>query len=121
MIHKNWAELIKPTQLEGKPGNDPARQATLVAEPLERGFGLTLGNALELPYRANSFDHVLLSHVVSVVSDPVQLIGEVRRVCKPEGQMIITNHFRSSNRIVAMMEKWWLISRNLRNKIYFLI
>ena len=47
MIHKNWAELIKPTQLEVKPGNDPARQATtIVAEPLERGFGLTLGNAL---------------------------------------------------------------------------
>ncbi|MFB1023869.1 MAG: DNA-directed RNA polymerase subunit alpha, partial [Octadecabacter sp.] len=46
MIHKNWAELIKPTQLDVKPGNDPSRQATGVAEPLERGFGLTLGNAL---------------------------------------------------------------------------
>ena len=46
MIHKNWQELIKPTQLEVKPGNDPARQATVIAEPLERGFGLTMGNAL---------------------------------------------------------------------------
>ena len=46
MIHKNWAELIKPQQLDVKPGNDPQRQATLIAEPLERGFGLTLGNAL---------------------------------------------------------------------------
>jgi DNA-directed RNA polymerase subunit alpha len=46
MIHKNWAELIKPAQMETKPGNDPARQATMIAEPLERGFGLTLGNAL---------------------------------------------------------------------------
>ena len=46
MIHKNWAELIKPTQLDVKPGNDPMRQATVIAEPLERGFGLTLGNAL---------------------------------------------------------------------------
>ena len=46
MIHKNWAELIKPTQLDVRPGNDPARQATVVAEPLERGFGLTMGNAL---------------------------------------------------------------------------
>ncbi len=46
MIHKNWQELIKPTQLDVKPGNEPARQATVVAEPLERGFGLTLGNAL---------------------------------------------------------------------------
>jgi len=46
MIQKNWQELIKPTQLDVKPGNDPARQATVVAEPLERGFGLTMGNAL---------------------------------------------------------------------------
>ena len=46
MIHKNWQELIKPTQLEVKAGPDASRQATVVAEPLERGFGLTLGNAL---------------------------------------------------------------------------
>ena len=46
MIHRNWAELIKPTQLEVRPGVDPQRLATVVAEPLERGFGLTLGNAL---------------------------------------------------------------------------
>ncbi|MCQ0970932.1 DNA-directed RNA polymerase subunit alpha [Paracoccus sp. TK19116] len=46
MIHKNWAELIKPTQLEIKPGADASRTATVVAEPLERGFGLTLGNSL---------------------------------------------------------------------------
>lgn len=46
MLHKNWQELIKPQQLEIKPGNNPQRQATVIAEPLERGFGLTLGNAL---------------------------------------------------------------------------
>ena len=46
MIHKNWQELIRPTALEVKAGADPSRQATAVAEPLERGFGLTLGNAL---------------------------------------------------------------------------
>ena len=37
MIHKNWAELIKPTQLVVKPGPDAARTATVIAEPLERG------------------------------------------------------------------------------------
>ena len=46
MIHKNWQELIKPTQLVVKAGADAARTATVIAEPLERGFGLTLGNAL---------------------------------------------------------------------------
>jgi DNA-directed RNA polymerase subunit alpha len=43
---KNWQELKKPNNLEVKAGTDPKRRATFVAEPLERGFGLTLGNAL---------------------------------------------------------------------------
>ena len=43
---KNWQELKKPDTLEKKAGSDAARKASFIAEPLERGFGLTLGNAL---------------------------------------------------------------------------
>ncbi|WP_420136745.1 DNA-directed RNA polymerase subunit alpha [Sphingomonas sp.] len=43
---KNWQELKKPVALDKKVGGDTKRKATFVAEPLERGFGLTLGNAL---------------------------------------------------------------------------
>ena len=43
---KNWQELKKPSSLDVKPGGDKQRKATFVAEPLERGYGLTLGNAL---------------------------------------------------------------------------
>ncbi len=46
MLQKNWQDLIKPTKLKINPGLDPESMATVVAEPLERGFGLTLGNAL---------------------------------------------------------------------------
>ncbi|MGD2025815.1 MAG: DNA-directed RNA polymerase subunit alpha, partial [Methyloceanibacter sp.] len=46
MLQKNWQDLIKPTKLNITAGRDPDRYATIVAEPLERGFGLTLGNAL---------------------------------------------------------------------------
>ncbi len=46
MIQKNWTELIKPNRLNIEAGAEPARLATVVAEPLERGFGMTLGNAL---------------------------------------------------------------------------
>ena len=46
MIQKNWQELIKPKKLEVVHGDDPRRFATVVAEPLERGFGQTLGNSL---------------------------------------------------------------------------
>jgi len=46
VIQKNWQDFIKPTKLDVIPGKDPLRSAVVIAEPLERGFGLTLGNAL---------------------------------------------------------------------------
>jgi DNA-directed RNA polymerase subunit alpha len=46
VVQKNWQELIKPNKLDIALGDDPTRVATVVAEPLERGFGTTLGNAL---------------------------------------------------------------------------
>jgi DNA-directed RNA polymerase subunit alpha len=46
VLQKNWQDLIKPTKLEIQPGRQRNQEATMVAEPLERGFGMTLGNAL---------------------------------------------------------------------------
>ncbi len=46
MIQKNWKEMIKPTKLDIDAGVNAARVATIIAEPLERGFGLTLGHSL---------------------------------------------------------------------------
>ena len=66
MIQKNWTELIKPQQLEFEPGLDPNRKASVIAEPLERGFGLTLGNALR---------RVLLSSIQGAAVTSVQIDG----------------------------------------------
>jgi len=65
-IQKNWQELIKPNKLEIAPGNDARRFATVVAEPLERGFGMTLGNALR---------RVLLSSLQGAAVKAVQIDG----------------------------------------------
>ncbi|HKI16009.1 MAG TPA: DNA-directed RNA polymerase subunit alpha, partial [Roseiarcus sp.] len=46
MIQKNWQELIKPKKLDIVLSEGSRRMATIVAEPLERGFGQTLGNSL---------------------------------------------------------------------------
>ena len=66
MIQKNWQTLIKPKQLSVEPGDDPKRVATVVAEPLERGFGLTLGNALR---------RVLLSSLQGAAVTSMQIEG----------------------------------------------
>jgi DNA-directed RNA polymerase subunit alpha len=66
VIQKNWQELIKPSKLEVIPGDDPKRMATIVAEPLERGFGLTLGNSLR---------RILLSSLQGAAIVSVQIDG----------------------------------------------
>jgi DNA-directed RNA polymerase subunit alpha len=68
VIQKNWQDLIKPNKLEVQQGDDPARSATVVAEPLERGFGMTLGNALR---------RILLSSLQGAAVSAVQIDGVV--------------------------------------------
>jgi phosphatidylethanolamine/phosphatidyl-N-methylethanolamine N-methyltransferase len=63
-------------------------------------------NALELPFADNTFDHVFISHVITVVSDPYVLVREAQRVCKPGARIVMVNHFQSTNRFIAMFEKW---------------
>ncbi len=64
MIQKNWQELIKPNKIEFSSKSKTL--TTLVAEPLERGFGLTLGNALR---------RVLLSSLQGAAVTAVQIDG----------------------------------------------
>ena len=66
MIQKNWQDLIKPSKLNVTPHDDGKRVATLIAEPLERGFGVTLGNALR---------RVLLSSLQGAAIVSVQIDG----------------------------------------------
>jgi phosphatidylethanolamine/phosphatidyl-N-methylethanolamine N-methyltransferase len=63
-------------------------------------------DALCLPFGDNAFDGVFISHVISVVSDPVALIRESQRVARNGARIVIVNHFQSSNRFIAMVEKW---------------
>ena len=66
VLQRNWQSLIKPEKLDVEPGSDPSRVATVVAEPLERGFGMTLGNAVR---------RVLLSSLQGAAVTAVQIDG----------------------------------------------
>ena len=46
MLQKNWMDLIKPNKMDVNVQENDGRFGILTAEPLERGFGLTLGNSL---------------------------------------------------------------------------
>jgi len=53
----------------------------------------------------NTYDKVVAMYVVSVVPDPFRLVEEMRRVCKPDGEIFIVNHFQSKAPLMRFLEK----------------
>src|SRR6201990_1854177 len=76
MFQKNWQELIKPGKLKTDIGHDAGRTATITAEPLERGFGLTLGNALR---------RVLLSSLQGAAVTAISIEGVLHEFSSIQG------------------------------------
>lgn len=75
MIYKNWQDLIKPSKLDIQ--NDKGeRKAQIVVEPLERGFGITLGNALR---------RVLLSSLQGAAVTSIKIEGVLHEFSSVQG------------------------------------
>jgi len=68
VLQKNWMELIKPSKMDVNVEQNDGKSGTLIAEPLERGFGLTLGNAIR---------RVLLSSLQGAAITSVKIKGVV--------------------------------------------
>ena len=76
MIHKNWHELIKPSGINFVNDEQNPNSATIVVEPLERGFGLTLGNALR---------RIILSSMPGTAVSEVKIDGVLHEYSTIEG------------------------------------
>ena len=76
MIERNWNELIRPEKPMIELGADSARKARIIAEPLERGFGVTLGNSIR---------RVLLSSLQGAAVTSIQIDGVVHEFSPLEG------------------------------------
>ena len=68
MLQKNWSELIKPTKMEVNVDESNGKIGRLIAEPLERGFGLTLGNSIR---------RILLSSLQGAAITSIKIKGVV--------------------------------------------
>ena len=76
MIERNWLELTRPDKPQIETGKDASTKAKLTVEPLERGFGVTLGNALR---------RVLLSSLQGAAVTSVHIDGVVHEFSSMEG------------------------------------
>ncbi len=52
-----------------------------------------------------SFDKVVAMYVVSVVPRPAKLLEELHRICRPDGEIFMVNHFQSENRVMGAVER----------------
>jgi phosphatidylethanolamine/phosphatidyl-N-methylethanolamine N-methyltransferase len=62
-------------------------------------------DATTLQFPDNSFDRVLAAYFISTVPDPVRVIEEMKRVCRPGGYLVFLNHFHSDHALVRVFEK----------------
>ncbi|GAB4163392.1 MAG: DNA-directed RNA polymerase subunit alpha [Rickettsiaceae bacterium] len=75
-LNKNWSSLIKPSKIVYDRKNEESNVANIVIEPLERGFGLTIGNALR---------RVLLSSLQGSAITAVKIPGVVHEFLAKSG------------------------------------
>jgi phosphatidylethanolamine/phosphatidyl-N-methylethanolamine N-methyltransferase len=70
-----------------------------------RNLRLLEMDAADLKFADASFDIVYAPYVISVVPDPISAVREMRRVCRVGGHIVILNHFRSANPLLASIER----------------
>lgn len=80
-------------------------RARVARGKLENVEALLEMDAEEMEFPAASFDKVVAMYVVSVVPRPAKLLEELHRVCRPEGEIFIVNHFQSDNPILGGFER----------------
>ncbi|MDS0140705.1 MULTISPECIES: class I SAM-dependent methyltransferase [unclassified Amycolatopsis] len=77
------------------------------AQRLGRPVTLRQGSAHELPFAEASFDTVLCTFGLCAIPDPAAAVGEMVRVLRPGGRLILVDHVTSSSRLVRAVQ--WLL------------
>ena len=70
-----------------------------------RNVRLVEMDAADIKFADSTFDIVYAPYLISVVPDPIAVVKEMRRVCRPGGRIVILNHFRSAGRIASTLER----------------
>ncbi|NHN48408.1 class I SAM-dependent methyltransferase [Halostella sp. JP-L12] len=82
------------------------REAEARFEELERGESLFEMDAAALEFPDDSFDTVVSSLSTCTFPDPDAALGEMARVCKPDGRVLLLEHGRSDVGAIARFQDW---------------
>ena len=105
MLQKNWMELIKPSKMDVNVQENDGRTGRLIAEPLERGFGLTLGNAIR---------RVLLSSLQGAAITSVKIKGVVHEFATIPGVKEDLTDI-----LLNLKSKYSFVLSNINFKLFF--
>jgi phosphatidylethanolamine/phosphatidyl-N-methylethanolamine N-methyltransferase len=70
-----------------------------------KNVNLVKMDATKLEFPDHSFDRVLAAYFISTVPDPVRVVLEMKRVCKPGGYLVFLNHFKSEHPLMGFLDK----------------
>jgi ubiquinone/menaquinone biosynthesis C-methylase UbiE len=90
---------IEPSPHMNKVSQVKLKQAVV---PIE----VITASAEELPFAANTFDTVVATLVFCTIPNPEKAILEMKRVCKPDGKILLFEHVKMENRILSVLQEW---------------
>lgn len=104
----NFRYLPDDVELAGVDLSEPMLvRAREEAESLGVDADLHRGDAAALPFPDDSFDSVISSLSTCTFPDPLAVLGEMDRVCHPDGRILLLEHGRSTVGPVARFQDWW--------------
>jgi 2-polyprenyl-3-methyl-5-hydroxy-6-metoxy-1,4-benzoquinol methylase len=101
-------------QVEGQEVDEKAWNAARASYPFE----VHLGELHALGLTADSYDAVVMNHVIEHVHAPVELLGEIRRLLKPGGQLVVATPNAASQEHGAFGSDWYSLDPPRHLHIY---
>ncbi len=101
-LYPNYVEV---TGIDISPEMLQRAQARKQRLGLDNVIELRVMDAECMEFPDNTFDKVAATYVASVVPHPDRFVNELRRICKPNGELFILNHFQSTNSWIATIER----------------
>ena len=100
-----YPDSVKVVGIDICPDMLKRAQARVRTRQLNNVQALLQMDGRSMSFPSNSFDKVIAMYVMPALDDPRPLVAEMRRVCKPDGELVFINHFQSNRAIVGTIER----------------
>lgn len=101
---RHYADRVRVTGIDFSAEMLELARARVDGNALSNVVALRRMDARTLDFPDDSFDTVVAMYLISVVPDPDRVLAEMARVCRPDGEVVIVNHFAAESGAMARAE-----------------